>query len=97
MPSPPGPQISSTILATLQSCDETDSYDSNKLKDLQTEMAALKLFALEQIFLLKQTVKLNCEHLLNQVEITRIHKLTTLTNRPFEKGSRQKLITKNHF
>ena len=65
MPSPSGPQISSTILATLQSCDETDSYDSNKLKDLQTEMAALKLFALEQFLIIKQTVKLNCEHLLN--------------------------------
>ena len=65
MPSPSGPQISSTILATLQSCDETDSYDSNKLKDLQTEMAALKLFALEHFLIIKQTVKLNCEHLLN--------------------------------
>ena len=62
MPSPPGPQISSRILRTLHSYDETDLYKSNKLKDLQTEMAACKLFALEQFFIIQQTVKLNCEH-----------------------------------
>ena len=62
MPSPPGSQISSRILRTLHSYDEIDLYKSNKLEDLQTEMTACKLTALEQFFIIKQTVKLNCEH-----------------------------------
>ena len=66
MPSPPGSQISSRILRTLHSYDETDLYKSNKLKDLETEMAACKSIALEQFFIIKQTVRLNCEHSLKK-------------------------------
>ena len=66
MPSPPGSQTSSRILRTLHSYDDTDLYKSNKLKDLQTEMAACKSIALEQFFIIKQTVKLNCEHSLKK-------------------------------
>ena len=40
MPSPPGPQISSMILKTLHSYDETDLYESNELKEIQKGMAA---------------------------------------------------------
>ena len=62
MPSTSGPQTQSTVLTPLHSYDETDSYKSNELKNLQTELAALKLFALEQLFIIKQNVNLNCEH-----------------------------------
>ena len=44
MHSTPGPQIQSKVLTPLHSYDETDSYKSKELKNLQTEMAALKLF-----------------------------------------------------
>ena len=49
MRSTPGPQIQSTVLTPLLSYDETDSYKTKELKDLQTEMAALNCF-LEQFF-----------------------------------------------
>ena len=38
---------------------------SQKILDVQTEMAALKLFILEQCFIIKQNLKLNCDHSLN--------------------------------
>lgn len=47
MPSTSSPQIQSTVLTHLHYYDETDFNEGNGLKDLQTEMAALKL---------------NCEH-----------------------------------
>ena len=37
-------------------------YKSNELKYLQKEIAALKSFVLEQVFIIKQYVKLNYEH-----------------------------------
>ena len=49
MPSRSGPQIQSTVLTPLHSYDEANSYESNKLKDLPTEMAALKSFVLEHL------------------------------------------------
>ena len=38
---------------------------SQKILDVQTEMAASKLFILEQCFIIKQNLKLNCNHSLN--------------------------------
>ena len=62
MPYTPGPQIQSMVLTPPHSYNETDSYESNVLKDLQTEMAALKSVVLKQFSIIKQNVKLNCEH-----------------------------------
>ena len=36
MPSTTGPQVASTISTLLHSQDETDSYENNELKDLQS-------------------------------------------------------------
>ena len=44
MRSTPDTQIQSTVLTPLLSYDETDSYKTKELKDLQTEMAALNCF-----------------------------------------------------
>ena len=38
---------------------------SQKILDVQTEMAALKMFILEQCFIIKENLKLNCDHSLN--------------------------------
>ena len=50
MPSKPGPQIQSTVLTPLHCYNETDSYESNELKDLQTEMGVLKYFCVGVVF-----------------------------------------------
>ena len=47
-------QIQSTVLKPLNSYEETDSYESNELKDLQTEMAALRSFVLEQFSIINK-------------------------------------------
>ena len=65
MRSTSGRQIQSTVSAPLYSYDQTNFYKSNELKYLQTEIAALKSFVLEQVFIIKQNVKLNCEHSTN--------------------------------
>ena len=57
VPSTCGRQIQSTVSTLLYSYDAT----SNELKYLQTETAALKSFVLEEVFIIKQNVKLNCE------------------------------------
>ena len=62
MPSTSGRQIQFTVLRPLYSYDETNLYNSNELKGLQTKIAVLKLFVLEEVFIIKQNVKLNCEH-----------------------------------
>ena len=48
---------------------------------------------MEQFFIIKQNVKLNCEHSPNAEsgsDKKGAHKLIARTNRPFEKGIRQK-------
>ena len=62
LPSTPGPQIQSMVLTPLHYYDETDSNEGNELKDLLTEMSALKSFVLEQFSIIKQNIKLNCGH-----------------------------------
>ena len=62
MPSTSGPRIQSTVLTHLHYYDETDFNEGKGLKDLQTEMAALKSLVSEQFSIIKRNIKLNCEH-----------------------------------
>ena len=63
MPSTSGPRIQSTVLTHLHYYDETDFNEGKGLKDLQTEMAALKSLVSEQFSIIKRNIKLNCDHL----------------------------------